>query len=115
MCVREKMRKIRKKMRKTRSGKGVYTRNDEIVYVASIRSMEAFLQGEQEYVAFAKFPYREIPNEDERNMIYTYCSQCEGMCMFKEVGKDKWRCAGCGTERTTTELIQKMRSMLEAD
>jgi len=91
-------------------------RDGEIVYIASIRSLKAFLQGEQEYVAFAKFPYRQIPDEDnERNMIYTYCSDCEGMCMFKQIGENRWKCAGCGREKTTTELIQKMRSILETN
>ena len=50
-------------MRKTRSGNGVRMRDGEIVYIASIRSLEAFLQGEREFVAFAKMPYRKIPNE----------------------------------------------------
>ena len=103
-------------MRKTRSENGVRIRDGEIVYVASIKSLEAFLQGEQEYVAFAKMPYRQIPNEDnERNLLYTYCEKCGSGRFFRKVGEDKWRCETCGTEKTTTELIEKVRSILETD
>ena len=103
-------------MRKTRSGNGVRMRDGEIVYIASIRSLEAFLQGEQEYVAFAKMPYQQIPNENnERNLIYTWCDKCGGLRFFRKISEDKWRCEMCGTERTATELIQKVRSILEAD
>ena len=103
-------------MRKTRSGNGVRMRDGEIVYIASIRSLEAFLQGEQEYVAFAKMPYRQILNENnERNLIYTWCDKCGGLRFFRKISEDKWRCEMCGTEQTATELIQKVRSILEAD
>ena len=103
-------------MRKTRSGNGVRMRDGEIVYVASIRSLEAFLQGEQEYVAFAKMPYRQIPNENnERNLIYTWCDKCGGLRFFRKISEKMWRCEICGTERTAMELIQKVRSILEAD
>jgi len=103
-------------MRKTRSGNGVRMRDGEIVYVASIKSLEAFLQGEQEYVAFAKMPYRRIPNENaERDLIWTYCEKCGAGRFFRKVAEDKWRCEVCGTEKTTTELIEKVRSILECD
>ena len=103
-------------MRKTRSGNGVRIRDGEIVYIASIRSLEAFLQGEQEYVAFAKMPYRQVQNEDnERNLIYTWCDRCQGLRFFRKISESKWRCEVCGTERTATELIEKVRSILEAD
>ena len=103
-------------MRKTRSGNGVRMRDGEIVYIASIRSLEAFLQGEREFVAFAKMPYRQIQNEDnERNLIYTWCDKCEGLRFFRKISEDKWRCEACGTERTATELIERVRSILEAD
>jgi len=103
-------------MRKTRSGNGVRMRDGEIVYVASIKSIEAFLQGEQEYVAFAKMPYRQIPNENTpRNLIYTYCDKCGAGRFFRKVGEDRWRCEVCGTERSGTELIKQVRSILEAD
>ena len=103
-------------MRKTRSGNGVRMRDGEIVYIASIRSLEAFLQGEQEYVAFAKMPYRQIPNEkNERDLVYTWCDKCQGLRFFRKITEDKWRCEMCGTERTATELIEKVRSILETD
>jgi len=103
-------------MRKTTSGKGVRMRDGEIVYIASIRSLEAFLQGEREFVAFAKMPYRQIQNADnERNLIYTWCDKCQGLRFFRKISEDKWRCETCGTERTATELIEKLRSILETD
>jgi len=103
-------------MRRTRSGNGVRMRDGEIVYVASIRSLEQFLQGEAEYVAFAKMPYRQIPNEDnERNLVYTWCDECGAGRFFRKVGEDKWKCLTCGTERTSTELIEKVRSIIQAD
>lgn len=103
-------------MRRTKSGNGVRMRDGEIVYIASIRSLEAFIQGEREFVAFAKMPYRQIPDENrERDIILTYCNKCEGTRVFRKVGEDKWRCEMCGTERTITELIEQMRSILEYD
>ena len=103
-------------MRKTQSGQGVKMRDGEIVYIASIRSLEAFLQGEREFVAFAKIPYRGIPNEEsERNLIYTWCDKCGGLRFFRKISENKWRCEMCGTERTATELIEKVRSILETD
>jgi len=101
-------------MRKTRSGNGVRMRDGEIVYIASIRSLEAFLHGDREFVAFAKMPYRQIPNENNaRNLVYTWCDKCQGLRFFYKVGEDKWRCERCGMERNTTELIEKMRSILD--
>jgi len=101
-------------MRPTRSGNGVRIRDGEIVYIASIRSLEAFLQGEKEFVAFAKMPYRQIPNEkNERNLVWTWCDKCQGGRFFRKISEDKWKCEICGTERTATELIQKMRSILD--
>ena len=101
-------------MRKTRGGQGVRIRDGEIVYVASIRSIERFIQGEQEYVAFAKMPHRQIPNENsERNLIYTWCDKCGGLRFFRKISEDKWRCEMCGTERTASELIEKVRSILD--
>ena len=103
-------------MRKTRSGQGVKIRDGEIVYVASIRSLEGFLHGEREYVAFAKMPYRQIPNEsNERDVLYTYCGVCGAGRFFRKITEDRWKCEMCGTERTTTELIEKMRSILDTD
>ena len=103
-------------MRKTQSGNGVRIRDGEIVYIASIRSIERFIQGEQEYVAFAKMPNRRIPNEEsERNLIWTWCDKCQGLRFFRKISEDKWRCESCGTERTATELIEKVRSILETD
>jgi len=101
-------------MRKTRSGKGVRMRDREIVYIASIRSLEAFVQGEREFVAFAKVPYRQIPGENnEADLIYTWCDKCGGSRFFRKISEDKWRCESCGTERTATELIEKVRSILD--
>ena len=101
-------------MRRTQSGNGVRMRDGEIVYIASIRSLEAFLQGEREFVAFAKMPYRQIPNENNtRNLIYTWCDKCQGLRFFRKISEDKWRCEMCGTERTATELIEKVRSILD--
>jgi len=103
-------------MRKTQSGQGVRMRDGEIVYIASIRSLEQFLQGEREFVAFAKIPYRQIPNENnERNLIYTWCDKCGAGRFFRKVREDMWKCETCGTERTTTDLIEKVRSILETD
>jgi len=101
-------------MRKTQNGNGVRIRDGEIVYIASIRSLEAFLQGEREFVAFAKMPNRRIPNEENaRNLIYTWCDKCQGLRFFRKISEDKWRCEKCGTERTATELIEKVRSILD--
>ena len=103
-------------MRKTQSGNGVRMRDGEIVYIASIRSLQAFLQGEREFVAFAKMPYRQIPNEEnQRDTILTWCEKCQLTKTWVKVGEDKWKCSGCGTEKTTTELIEKVRSILEMD
>jgi len=103
-------------MRRTQSGNGVKMRDGEIVYVASIRSLEAFLHGDKEFVAFMRFPYRQIPNENaERNILYTYCDKCGAGRFFRKVGEDMWKCETCGTEKTTTELIEKMRSILDTD
>jgi len=103
-------------MRKTQSGNGVRIRDGEIVYIASIRSLEAFLQGEREFVAFAKMPYRRIPNEEsDRDYVYTWCDKCEGLRFFRKISEDKWRCEACGTERAAIELIEKVRSILEND
>jgi len=103
-------------MRKTRSGNGVRMRDGEIVYIASIRSIETFLRGEREFVAFAKMPYRQIPNENtERDLIYTWCDKCGGFRFFRKISENKWRCEICGTEKTATELIEKVRSILEMD
>ncbi|RLF93430.1 hypothetical protein DRN52_06485 [Thermococci archaeon] len=103
-------------MRKTRSGQGVKIRDGEIVYIASIRSLEQFLQGEREFVAFAKLPNRRIPNENnERNLIWTWCDKCQGLRFFRKISENKWRCEVCGTERTVMELIEKVRSILETD
>ena len=101
-------------MRRTRSGNGVRIRDGEIVYIASIRSLEAFLQGEREFVAFAKIPYRKIPNEDNaRILIFTWCDKCQGLQYFRKISEDKWKCEMCGTERTATELREKVRSILD--
>ena len=103
-------------MRKTRSGNGVRIRDGEIVYVASIRSLEAFLHGDREYVAFAKMPYRQIIGENiERNILYTYCEKCGAGRFFRKITEDMWKCETCGTKKTTTELIEKMRSILDTD
>jgi len=103
-------------MRKTQSGNGVRMRDGEIVYIASIRSLEAFLQGEREFVAFAKMPYRGIPNENnERNLVYTWCDKCQGLRYFRKTGIVTWKCETCGTERTNSELIENLRSILETN
>ena len=103
-------------MRKTRSGNGVRMRDGEIVYIASIRSLEAFLQGEREFVAFAKMPYRQIPNEEsDRDYVYTWCEKCEGLRFFRKIGEDKWKCQTCGMEKTAWELINKLRSIMETE
>jgi len=103
-------------MRRTQSGQGVKMRDGEIVYIASIRSLEQFLQGEREFVAFAKMPYRQIPEEErDRDFIYTYCDKCEGLRFFRKISEDKWKCQTCGIERTAWELINKLRSILETD
>ena len=103
-------------MRKTRSGNGVRMRDGEIVYIASIRSLEQFLRGEKEYVAFLRFPHRQIPEEEnDRNYAYTYCDNCQGLRFFRKIDDDKWKCQTCGTVRTAWELIQRARSILETD
>jgi len=101
-------------MRKTRSGQGVKMRDGEIVYIASIRSLEAFLHGDREFVMFMRFPYRQIPNkESERNTIFTWCEKCQLTKTWIKIGEDKWKCSGCGSEKTTRELILKMRSIMD--
>ena len=101
-------------MRKSRTGKAVRIIDGEIVYVASIESIEAFLRGEREFVAFAKYPYRKIPQEEsERDCVYTYCSKCEAGRVFRKVGEDMWKCETCGTELTTAQLIGEIRSIAE--
>jgi len=103
-------------MRRTQSGQGVKMRDGEIVYVASIRSLEQFLQGEREFVAFAKMPYRQIPEEErDRDLVYTWCEKCQGLRFFRKTSEDKWRCQTCGIERTAWELINKLRSIMETD
>jgi len=103
-------------MRKSRTGKAVRIVDGEVVYVASIRSIEAFLRGEREYVAFAKYPYRKIPNEEnERDCVYTYCQKCGAGRVFRKVRENVWRCEFCGTEVTTENLIGVIRSILECD
>jgi len=101
-------------MRKSKSGKAVRMIDGEIVYVASIKSIEAFLRGEREYIAFAKYPYRKIPNEEsERDCIYTYCSKCGAGRVFRKVREDVWKCETCGEEITTRQLIGGIRSIAE--
>ena len=57
-----------------------------------------------------------LPNENaERNILYTYCDKCGAGRFFRKVGEDMWKCETCGTEKTTTELIEKMRSILDTD
>jgi len=103
-------------LRKTRSGNGVRMRDGEIVYIASIRSIEAFLRGEREFVAFMRFPYRQIAGEEQNNdCVYTYCKKCGAGRVFRKVRENVWRCEFCGTEATTEELIGVVRNILESD
>jgi len=103
-------------MRRTQSGQGVKMRDGEIIYIASIRSLEDFLHGDKEFVAFMRFPYRQIAGENaERDILYTFCDKCGGGRFFRKISEDKWRCETCGTERTTTELIKKVKTILECD
>jgi len=100
--------------RRTRSGKGIRFRDNEIVYVASIRSIERFLKGEVERVRFAKFPYRYSEDEEVKpNTVYTYCQKCERNRIFRKVGEDTWRCEVCRTEKKTHELLGVLRSIID--
>ncbi|RLG67531.1 MAG: hypothetical protein DRO11_10030 [Methanobacteriota archaeon] len=100
--------------RRTKSGKGIRFRDNEVVYVASIRSIEAFLRGERDYIAFAKFPYRKTIIEwREPDTILTHCDTCGGMRIFRKVGDDKWECEECRTKKSTTELLLKIRQLVE--
>jgi len=101
-------------MRKSKTGKAVRMVDGEVVYVASIRSIEQFLRGEREFVAFAKYPYRKIPRqESERDCVYTYCPKCEAGRVFRKIREDAWKCEACGTELTTAQLIGEIRSIAE--
>ena len=100
--------------RKTRSGKGIRFRDNEVVYVASIRSIEAFLRGERDYVAFAKFPYRKSEAEFKKaDTILTMCQKCGSMRIFRKINENEWECEACKTRRTTTELIHGIRQLIE--
>jgi len=98
----------------TKSGKGIYIQDNEVVYVASIKSVRALLNGEREVVYFAKFPYRKmLGEENERDTIVMFCEKCGRMCVWRKVGEDTWKCVGCGSESNTEGLIRKLRSIAE--
>ncbi len=100
--------------RKTRSGKGIRFADNEVVYVASIRSIEAFLAGERDRIAFAKFPYRKSEAEfKQADTILTTCSTCKKMRIFRKVGEDTWECEDCHAKKTTSELIHGLRKLVE--
>ena len=100
--------------RKTKSGKGIYIQDNEIVYVASIKSVRALLNGEREEIFFAKFPYRKIMGQgNERDTIVIYCEKCGKMSVWRMVGEDTWRCSVCGSESNTEGLIKVLRSIAE--
>ena len=100
--------------RKTKSGKGIYIQDNEVVYVASVRSVRALLNGEREVVYFAKFPYRKIVGEEnERDTIVMFCEKCGRMCVWRKIREDTWKCVGCGSESNTEGLITKLRSIAE--
>jgi len=100
--------------RLTKSGKGIYIQDNEVVYVASVKSVKALLKGEREVVYFAKFPYRKIVGgENERDTIVMFCEKCGRMCVWRKVGEDTWKCSVCGSESSTEGLIRKLRSIAE--
>ena len=102
--------------RKTKSGKGIYIHDGEVVYVASVRSVKALLNGEEEQIFFAKFPYRRfVVGENIRDTVIMYCLKCGKTTIWRRVNEERWRCEGCGEEKTTQELIDVLRSILEAD
>jgi len=102
--------------RKTKSGKGIYIQDNEIVYVASIKSVRALLNGEREEIFFAKFPYRKVIGEENiRDTTMVYCLKCGRITMWRRINEDKWRCEMCGSEKTARELIDVVRSILECD
>jgi len=100
-------------MRRTQSGNGVRIRDEEIVYIASIKSLQAFLRGEREFVAFAKFPYRYPLDRTERDCILTYCDKCQKITTHRKVRENIYRCLVCGTEHTENELIYKARTIIQ--
>jgi len=102
--------------RLTKSGKGIYIQDNEVVYVASVRSVRALLNGEREVVYFAKFPYRKVIGEENiRDTAMVYCLKCGRITVWRRSGEDKWKCEMCGSEKTTKELIDVVRSILECD
>ena len=100
--------------RKTRSGKGVRMIDGDVVYIASIKSIERFLQGECDFIAFAKFPYRKSEAEfKEADTILTTCPKCGRMREFRKVNENEWECEECGTRKTASELIHGIRQLIE--
>ena len=98
----------------TYSKKGIRFRDGEVIYVASVESIRALLEGKTEKIYFAKFPYRKIPlSDNERDAVATRCEKCGKTTIWRKVREDMWQCEGCGTTKSTTELIKGIRSIME--
>jgi len=98
----------------TFSRKGIRFRDGEVVYVASVKSLRDLIEGKAEKVYFAKFPYRKIPVEDsERNALVAFCQKCGKNTVWRRTNEDKWKCENCGSEKTTTEILKGIRSIVE--
>jgi len=99
---------------RTYSGKGIRFRDGEIIYVASVESVKALIEGKTEKIYFAKFPYRKIPVDDnDRNALVAHCEKCGKNTVWRRTNEDKWKCEGCGSEKTTTEILKGIRSIVE--
>ena len=98
----------------TYSKKGIRFRDGGVVYVASVNSIKALLEGKTEKIYFAKFPYRKVPVEDnERDALVTYCEKCGKNTVWRKCSEEKWKCEKCGSVKTTTEIFTGIRSIVE--
>ena len=98
----------------TYSKKGIRFRDGEVVYVASVKSIKALLEGKTEKIYFAKFPYRKVSIEDsDRDALVAHCEKCGKNTVWRRCNEEKWKCENCGSEKTTTEIISGIRSIVE--
>ena len=98
----------------TYSKKGIRFRDGEVIYVASVESIKALIEGKAEKIYFAKFPYRKIPlSDNERDAVATRCEKCGKTTIWRKIREDMWQCEGCGITKSTTELIKGIRSIME--
>ncbi|RLI18214.1 hypothetical protein DRO54_10430 [Candidatus Bathyarchaeota archaeon] len=98
----------------TYSKRGIRFRDGEIIYVASVDSIKALIEGKTEKIYFAKFPYRKIPlSSEERDCVATRCEKCGKTTIWRKIREDMWQCEGCSMTKSTTELIKGIRQLVE--